>query len=458
MKSSASFRDPSGFIFTKDETVLRQINNVYQQQYDHFMSSGLYECLVKEELLLPFQEVEKSLALNPESAYKVIQPKQIPFISYPYEWSFSQLKEAATLTLMIQIKALAFGMSLKDSSAYNIQFIGSKAVFMDHLSFEMYDEGEPWVAYRQFCQHFLAPLALASLRDIRLTQLLQVYIDGIPLDLAKSLLPFSSKFNFPLLINLHLHAKKQQSFADQTIGSNKRKITETGLKGILDNLLSGINKLEFKLPKTEWGDYYNMTNYSDNAFEIKKEAIESYIKKVSPSNVWDLGGNIGIFSRLASSQGIQTVSFDIDPVAVERNYLKAKDDKDSSLLPLLLDLTNPSPAIGWANKERESLVTRGPADLAMALALIHHLAISNNLPFENIASYFSMLCKWLIIEFVPKEDSQVQRLLSTREDVFPNYNSTHFLQAFATSFELINNLEITGSHRTLYLMRSKFYS
>ena len=206
---SSSFRDPNGFIFKQGDTLYRQVNQSYASEYSMLMESGLYDKLTKIGILIPHEDVNVTPA-EPAQAFKVIQPQYIPFISYPYEWSFGLLKEAALKTLSIQKRALKAGMTLKDASAYNIQFVNGKAALIDSLSFDIYHEGEPWVAYRQFCQHFLAPLALMAHTDVRLNQLLRVYIDGVPLDLASRLLPFASRLNFGLLTHLHLHARLQK--------------------------------------------------------------------------------------------------------------------------------------------------------------------------------------------------------------------------------------------------------
>ena len=218
-KLPASFRDPSGFLFFQEDILYRQVNLVYQENFNRLVESGLYDHLVNSGKLISHKETELPPP-EPETAYKVIQPEQLSFISYPYEWSFSQLKDAALLTLDIQKRALQHGMTLKDSSAYNIQFPpeDAKPVLIDTLSFEVYQEGSPWVAYRQFCQHFLAPLALMCFTDERLSQLLRVYIDGISLDLAGSLLPRRTKFNFGLLTHIHLHAAAQKRYAAEDVG------------------------------------------------------------------------------------------------------------------------------------------------------------------------------------------------------------------------------------------------
>lgn len=450
----ASFRDPSGFVFTNNGVLYRQVQPGYKEHYDYFIQSGLYETLAQSKLLLTHQEASLSSALN-ETAYKVLQPEIIPFLSYPYEWSFSQLKDAALATLAVQKIALEKGMILKDASAFNIQFLQGKPVMIDTLSFERYSEGEPWVAYRQFCQHFLAMLAIMAHTDVRLNQLFRIYIDGVPLDLAARLLPFSTRFKPSLMTHIHLHAKSQKRYETKVIEKQKYRISLFQMKALIDSLESGVRNLDWRPQGTQWGEYYESTNYSESSFQHKKDAVLGYLGRTGAKTLWDLGANTGVFSRLGSDQGIFTVAFDIDPAAVEKNYQDVKARQERDLLPLLLDLTNPSPGIGYENKERMSLEERGPADVILALAIVHHLAISNNVPLHKIAEYLSRLCRWLIIEFVPKSDSQVQRLLATREDIFPDYTRDHFEQEFSNRFQVQDLTPLTGSERTLYLMQTK---
>lgn len=454
-KEPSSFRDPSGFVFYEKGKIYRQINQSYKEDYDYLMSSGLYKSLTKKGLLISHKELFSRSPLTKEG-YKIIKPEPVPFISYPYEWCFSQLKDAALATLKIQKISLKFGMSLKDASAYNIQFINGKPVLIDTLSFEKYKEGKPWVAYKQFCQHFLAPLALMTFKDIRLNQLLRIYIDGIPLDLASKLLPFKTWANPSLFTHIHLHAKSQQHFADkrEVVKKIKTKMSRRAFLALIESLEKTIRSLNWKGVKTEWGEYYSFTNYSRKAFSQKKKIVNEFLRKARPKTVWDLGANTGEFSRIASKNGAFVVSFDIDPVAVEKNYQWCTKTKEKNILPLLLDLTNPSPDLGWENSERVSLMRRGPADAVLALALIHHLAISNNLPFEKIAQFFHKICnQYLIVEFVPKEDSQVQKLLATRVDIFKEYNQPCFIKTFSRYFRILNSSQITQTKRRLFLMK-----
>jgi len=463
-KLSASFRDPSGFLFTRDGVLYRQVNQAYAADYARLMDSGLYAKLVKAGLLVPHVEAggpagkEKPFPpADPATAFKVLRPERIPFISYPYEWSFGQLKDAALATLSIQRRALKAGMSLKDASAYNIQFYQGKPALIDTLSFEEYREGEPWVAYRQFCQHFLAPLALMALRDVRLSQLLRVYIDGVPLDLAASLLPARSRWSLGLYTHLHLHARAQKRYAEVAVKEARagRRMSRQALLGLIESLRDTVRKLEWKPAGTEWADYYEDNNYTDSAFQHKLSLIEDWLAKIQPKLVWDLGANTGLFSRPAAALGAYAVAFDIDPAAVEQDYRLVKANKETLLLPLVLDLTNPSPALGWHNRERAALGERGPADAVLALALIHHLAIANNVPLERAAEFFADMGAYLIIEFVPKSDSQVQRLLRSREDIFPDYTRPGFEAAFCTRFEIQSASDVRDSERRVYLMKRK---
>lgn len=453
----ASFRDPSGFLFTCEGNLFRQVNQKYQPDYDLLMHSGLYEKLVSRKLLIQHNEVAQP-ALDPNLAYKIIQPEKVAFISYPYEWCFSQIKDAALTTLKIQKIALKHGMSLKDASAYNIQFHHGAPILVDTLSFEIYQEGEPWSAYRQFCQHFLAPLALMACRDVRLSQLLRIHIDGPPLDLVSRLLPATTWLNVGLLTHIHLHAQAYTHYADKKVKDSRksRRMSKEALTELIIHLDSVVKKLAWKPVGTEWADYYNQTNYSGDSFGHKKSIIAGWVRRMSPSSVWDFGANNGEFTRLTTRQGIQAVAFDVDPAAVECNYRAAKENGDTSLLPLVLDLTNPSPALGWHNRERNSLLERGPAEMAFALALIHHLAISNNLPLRRIADFFSQVTsRWLIMEFVPRADSQVQKLLANRQDIFDNYTQDEFERVFEERFTIREKESIHESKRTLYLMERK---
>lgn len=453
----ASFRDPSGFVFTRGDTLLRQVQQPYRDDYDTLMASGLYESLVGAGLLIP--HVEESLQTAASAgAYRVLRPEPVPFVSYPYEWCFSQLQDAALATLTIQREALRFGMSLKDASAYNIQFRAGKPILIDTLSFERTREGRPWVAYGQFCRHFVAPLALMARTDVRLGRMMRTFIDGIPLDLASRLLPTRTRLNPGVLIHIHLHAAAQMRAArTETSSASVRGVGRAAALGLLDSLEAVVRGQSWRPAGTAWADYYEHTNYTAEAMAAKRRIVSEMLDGISPAprTAWDLGANTGLFSRLAAERGIDTVAWDIDPGAVELNYRACRAEGETRLLPLLQDLTSPSPDLGWDLRERKSLVRRGPADVVLALALVHHLAIANNVPLASVASFLRSMGRWLIVEFVPKSDSQTRRLLANRDDIFAGYTREGFENAFRAGFEILRQVDLPGSERTIYLMRGR---
>jgi hypothetical protein len=454
---ASSFRDPSGFVFTRGGRLYRQVNQEFREHFDLMVQSGLYDALVQDRLLVAHEEVDLAPA-TPE-AYKILKPELVPFISYPYEWCFGQLKDAALATLRIQRRAMEFGMSLRDASAYNLQFRDGRPVLIDTLSFERLREGEPWVAYRQFCQHFLAPLALMAHRDVRLGQLSRIHMDGVPLDLAAALLPRRVRSRPGLLMHIVMHAKSQARHASDRENPEAKKgraFTARAFQGLLDSLEGAVQKLTWEPERSVWAEYYGeCESYMPDALEHKKELVDGVLDRVEPKTVWDLGGNTGLFSRLCRARGAHAVCFDADHSAVELNYQTCAQEGEGGLLPLVMDLANPSPSLGWGGEERMSLEQRGPADLALALALVHHLAIGNNVPLERIAAWLRRLTAWLAIEFVPKSDPEVQTLLASREDIFPHYSPEGFEEAFAGHFAIEDQWDVKGSERTLYLMRGR---
>jgi len=444
---ASSFRDPSGFIFSKNGKIYRQINPIFFNTFTFFLESGLYQDLVDSGFLVPHEVVEKN------KSNIIIFPYQLSFISYPYEWCFSQLKDAALLTLDIQLKALEYGMTLKDASAFNIQFENSNPIFIDTLSFEKYHEGEPWIAYRQFCQHFLAPLLLAKYTHMSSLKYSQLFIDGIPLDVAVSQLPLKAFLRPSVFIHIYLHSQAQKINSKKSFTTNK-KFSLNSLKGLINSLKSLVSSLNFGKEETEWGDYYTFTNYDKSSAQNKESIILKFIESAKPANLVDLGGNNGRYTRLALKSIKNCLLFDIDYNAIESSYKTSKKYSEIGLNSYILDLVSPSPSIGWLNHERDSIFERIGADMVLALALIHHICISNNVPMSNVVKLFEKITrKWLIIEFVPKNDSQVQKLLNSRKDIFESYNHDSFLEEFSRKFEIVDSVKVHEMDREIFLMK-----
>jgi hypothetical protein len=447
----ASYRDSSGFVFMQNGKVYRNMHPDYEMHYNQLMNSGLYDELVKTKRLIAHQEITEISEFNFTKG-KVLLPEQLYFVSYPYEWSFDMWKDAALLTLQISLASLQKEMILKDATPFNIQFVNGKPLFIDTLSFENYEAGKPWIAYHQFTECFLAPLLLMHYCHPDTNRLFTVYPNGIPMDVLVNLLPKRSRWNMNTFLHIHLQAKfagKQKSKPGSENNFSKQKL-ELLLKG-LENF---VQKLSPKKVKTTWDDYYTDTISGDDYLNAKTTLVKSFGNFIDFKSVIDLGANYGHFSLLFG-ENKNVIATDADSNCINQLYLKIKKESIPNILPLVNDLTVPSPAIGWANTERESITTRLKADLVLALALVHHLAIAKNIPLRFIAGWLQPMGEHLIIEFVPKSDEKVKLLLQNRKDIFDDYNLENFKSIFAEKYEIIKAEKVGNTNRILFLMKRK---
>jgi len=401
-------------------------------------------------LLIPHKETDRS------KDHIIITPEPIPFITNPYEWSFEQYKEAALLTLRLQKFALSKGYILKDASAYNITFHKGKPILIDTLSFDFYEEGTPWRGYKQFITHFFGPLILAKYHGTEIFKMMQTHIDGIPLSLISPMLPLKTKLNPIIQTNIHLLAKMEAKHQEDYDGETKMiTLSRKAQNNILQSLFDHIKKLKIK-STTEWGDYYTKTNYEQNAFDYKKTLIRNWVKELQPERVIDLGGNDGTFARTIQDLVKHLIVTDIDATAIDQNHKHILENKEDNMLTFVSDLLQPAPGIGFQNTERNSLIDRLKSykpDVVMALALIHHIALSGNVPFEKTARFLSLFAKDLIIEFPKREDSWVASLLKRKREFiahFDFYNQHQFEKDFAIYFELIKKESIPETARIMY--------
>ena len=459
LSNTGSFRDPSGQVFNKNGNIYRSIYEPGVQDFEAARDAGIYDKLIKYGLLLSHEEVNQS-GLNPEGSIYCLNHPRLPMISYPWEWSFSMLKDAALIHLNTMEMLLPHGFWLRDASAFNVQCDGSQLRLIDTLSIGLRIQDSPWVAYGQFCSHFLAPLAMAAYCDVRTLSLWRNYIDGYPLDLVVKTLPFWRRYSPGLLIHLTMHAYAQRiTGRKEKIGKSKSakplKVSDRGLLGVVRSLRRTTERIHWKRYSKIWEDYENIRIYNADDVSGKLDFVNKVVQQVQPDMVWDLGANIGEFSMVAASHGAFVVSIDSDPACTEHLYQKIRqDDKPKRILPLTMDLSNPSPGLGWDSTERLSLKDRGPADLVLALALIHHLVFSCSIPLSLIAAWFASITNHLVVEFVPSSDPMVKKLLENRGDEHLPYDFETFQSGFGKHFGFIDQITLQNG-RMLFFCRHR---
>ncbi len=458
---SASFRDPSGFVFFKDGIIYRQVNRSYARDYDLLMQSGLYTRLTEEGLLISHEEIAENITQSPDW-YRTLKPRKISCISYAYEWSFELLREAALLTLKILKIALEKGMILKDANAFNIQYHEGSLIFIDSLSFEKYDPSRPWVAYRQFCGFFLFPLYLSHYIRADMQKYLSVHPEGIPVSLTARLLPAKSRFS----LGPWLHVYLQNSIKTDPLTTDPLKTgpPEGNKAGVfsrkkMDDLIQHLqNEIGRLIRKDDghstWSNYYGETILSPQYLLEKEKLFRKFLEELPFGSALDIGANDGHFSKILAEGGKEVIAIDADHPCVDRLYRSTRGNRDWKILPLCLDVANPSPAIGFRNTERASFIQRTKTDLVAALAIAHHLVLGRNIPLEAVAALLSDLTRnYLIVEFVPLSDEKAQALIRNKDQYPKPYDETGFENCFAGHFSIEKKGAIAGSDRVLYLMR-----
>ena len=455
-----SFRDPGGRVYHLGDKVLRTITELAAADFEFVQASGLIERLTADGRLIAGQLVSADrLGENGKHARFVVEHPRLPFISYPYEWPFPALKAAALLHLGIQLDALDAGVSLSDASAYNIQFQGVRPLFIDLLSFRRYHAGELWTGHRQFCEQFLNPLLLRSELGVAANSWYRGCQEGIGATDLRRLLPWRSKLSRNIL--LHVVAQSALQASSGSTDLTRSAVAESGLplssyRRMLTKLRDWIERLEpADTGKTVWRDYVTSHGYSEDEAAAKRSFIAGFVAAAKPKMLWDLGCNTGDYAELALAKGAgQVVGFDFDHGALEVAFARAAAGS-LDFLPLFLDGANPSPDQGWAGLERKSLSARANADAVIALAYAHHLAIGRNIPLGDLLVWLTDLAPEGVVEFVPKQDPMVRRLLALRDDIFPDYREEYFLTRLGELCDIVQTQTITRSGRKLVHFRRR---
>lgn len=444
-----SYKDGAGFVIKKKDGYYRYVTREYILEFEHLIQSGLYKKLTDLNLLIPHQEVENHDTNN--NYYKVLFPQQIALITYPFEWTYSQWQEMALAYLHINQIALQHGMILKDASPYNFIFENGNCFLLDTLSFRFFKDGEPWMAYRQFCEEILSPLVLMRYNNPLWAKLYQSSITGLPLAFVSKQLPFKTWFNSSCLLHIHWHSKFQNRKEKNKQGH--AGFTQQKLNILLILLKKSITAWDCSLVNRSIWDHYYEEGIEEEKYLVDKTVIiHQWLSEINPAVTIDVGANTGKFSFIAARYSQQVVAVENDLFCVEKIRKESKLNKIKNIDTIVADITEPSPDLGWDNAEKKALIKRLNGDMVMALALLHHLCLSKNIPLDFIAKTIAGLTtQYAIVEFIPKDDSKTKLILQNKKDIFKNYTEENFLRSFQNYFKLKDTHSCVSSSRKLYL-------
>lgn len=452
-----SYRDRNGPVFYRDGRVFRRLNARAQENWALLRNASFFRSCCADGRIIDTWDADPSESgLGPG----VIEHARIPFVSYPYEWPFGMLKDAALLHLDLMRQALDADMILKDSSAYNVQWFGVRPAFIDIPSFEPLAPGEPWVGYRQFCELFLYPLMLQAYKGVDFRPFLRGRLDGVEAGQMHRLMSARDLLRPGVLLHVAAQSALQKRYSAGA-GNVRGKLAEAGFdKSMILRNVEKLGRLVEKLSpprmRTEWSDYDRTHSYEEAEFRRKVEFVRDAARQRRWKLAWDLGCNTGTFSRIVADHADHVVAMDGDWMAIEHLYQREKAAGDpKSILPLVVNLADPSPNQGWLGTERKGLAERGRPELALCLALVHHIVISANIPLADFIRWLAGLKTSLIIEFVGRDDEMVQTLLANREDQYDDYHPEIFRNLLATHFDIRDEQDLKGGKRRIYFATAR---
>lgn len=452
----SSFRDPANQVFYADGRVLRGLDARAAEEWRTLEDTGLAARLGERGLVATHAlDDTEARALDTSAQWVlVLEHERVPFVSYPYEWPFSMLRDAAALQLDLLAIALDAGVTMKDGYAFNVQWQGVRPVFVDVGSFEA-TSGGPWSGYRQFCQTFLYPLMLQAYRDVAFQPLLRGSLEGIDPEQMRRLLSFRDRFRRGVWKNVHLHEALSRRFSAQATQDVEREARSSGFsteltEAMAKKLAKLVERLRWKRARSTWSDYREICSYSDADTEAKGRFVARAVRSAQRSLVYDLGCNEGTFARIAAEAATTVVAVDSDPLVIDHLYRSLRAEGVDNVLPLVVDLTDPSPGLGWRNRERAPFEHRGAPDLVLALALVHHLAIGANVPVAEVATWLRAFQAEAVVEIPHRDDPMVQRLLANKPPhVHLDYTLEAFERELSARFDVVERADLPGGTRTL---------
>lgn len=454
--NNISYRDTAARVVKKESGFYRYIFHEYKAEYEHLIQSGLYKELRQKGLLIEHKEIE--IDTDDPKVFKLLCPTQIPFQSYPFEWSYTQWRKAILAYLEINIIALKYGMILKDATPYNFYLTGGKAIMFDTSSFMFFKENDKWIGYRQFCEEFLSQIALMHYNGGEWCKLTMANLRGMPLSFVSKQLPIKSWFNLTTLLHIHLHSKYSGNNESKEIENKKSKgFTLEKIKSLHKMIFNTISTWKKSHQYTNhWSTYYENDIESQEYLNDKEATIRKWLENIKPKSVLDLGANTGKFSFIAAEYAERVISLEGDENCVDEIEDKISI-KNSNVYTLLGNVAEPSPTIGFLNSGTESIYKKGGgSDVVLSLALVHHLHISNRLNFEQICLIFvKFSSKYLIVEFIPIADIKVQILIKDKSINLTNYSEVHFTKALSKWFLIKEAISLKDSCRRLFLLEMK---
>ena len=415
-----SFRDPDTRVFHHAGGVFRALTRRALADWQRLAKTRFYRRFSEQGRLVGTREVGERDGL-PELAPEwagVLEHARVPVVSYPYEWSFGMLRDAALLQLDLTLAALDEGMTLKDATPFNVQWIGSRPTFIDIGSFTAYEPGAPWAGYRQFCETYLYPLLLQACRNVPFHPWLRGRLDGITAGECRSLLSACDYLRSGVLAHVYLQAKAQNRYGarDGDVGAELRAagFGAALIRNNVARLRRMVERLRWTPAQSTWSDYQRTLTY-DDADRARKGAFdERAIGDRRRRLAWDIGCNTGIYSRMAADRADYVLALDADHLVVDRLYDSLKAEDRGSILPLVADVADPSPGLGWRGLERRPLADRSAPDLILCLALAHHVVIGRNVPLADFVAWLAGFGAEVVVEIVDREDPMVDRLLRNR--------------------------------------------
>ena len=455
-REPASFRDPATRIFYVDGRVLRGLDATAAADWTRLSGTSFFPKAMEAGTVVRTTTVEGSDLPDEVTAQyaAVIEHERIPFISYPYEWTFAMLRDAAIVHLELLLAALDEDVTMKDGYAFNVQWRGAEPVFIDTGSFERI-AGGPWIGYRQFCQTFLYPLLLEAHLGVSFQRTLMGHLDGLDPTEMRQIFSGRRKFKKGVFKHVYLHsvAERRVTQGGQAI---KQDLSKSGFskeltRATVTKLLKLVRQLRSKRADSGWKAYRETCSYSDDDRVAKEQFLRSSIDGVPVALAWDLGCNDGIYSRIVAETGAYVVAVDSDDVTVDVLYRALRDEQVANVVPLVMNLVDPSPARGWRGLERAAFTERGKPDLVLALALVHHLAIAANVPLPEVVAWFRSFDSRLIVEFVEPHDPMAERLLGNKPaGMFPDYRIEEFQRLLEEAFVIERKEALPSGSRTLY--------